>query len=258
MPMGGENVPKYEYKPTSLMLPTSCYDSRRADFAVNFINMLKFTKGEWFGRQFHLLPWQETIVRDIFGIVDKETGYRQFRMAFIECPKKSGKSELAAAIALYLLLADGENGAEVYSVANDINQARIVFDTAQSMVEQNKDLMSVCKLLPSTKRINFPATNSFYRVISSEVKSKQGFNVSGLVFDEIFAQQTRELFDTIGLLPRRGGQSRVSATSCIARRVILSRERKSTPRFTPASLGSRTARTGATPKSGNGATRPLA
>ena len=103
----------YKYKPTKLMLPTSRYDQRRADFAVNFIQMLKHTTGEWFGKPFCLLPWQEQIVRDIFGIVDPD-GYRQFRVAYVEIGKKNGKSELAAAIALYLLFADGEAGAEVY------------------------------------------------------------------------------------------------------------------------------------------------
>ena len=106
-------------------------------------------------------------------------------------------SELAAAIALYLLFADGEAGAEVYSCAADINQASIVFNTAKAMVEQCGDLRNLSKLVPSTKRILFPHMNSFYRVLSSETKSKQGFNVSGLIFDELFAQQTRELFDTM-------------------------------------------------------------
>ena len=106
-------------------------------------------------------------------------------------------SELAAAVALYLLFADGEAGAEVYSCAADINQASIVFNTAKAMVEQCQDLDGISKLVPSTKRIMFPHTNSFYRVLSSETKSKQGFNVSGLIFDELFAQQTRELFDTM-------------------------------------------------------------
>ena len=106
-------------------------------------------------------------------------------------------SELAAAIALYLLFADGEAGAEVYSCAADINQASIVFNTARAMVEQCGDLARISKLIPSTKRISFPHTNSFYRVLSRETKSKQGFNVSGLIFDELFAQQTRELFDTM-------------------------------------------------------------
>ena len=189
-------MPGFKYKPTSLMLPTSRYDERRADFAVNFISMLKHTTGEWYGKPFRLMPWQEQIIRDIFGIVC-EDGYRQFRTAYVEVGKKNGKSELAAAIALYLLFADGEAGAEVYSCAADINQASIVFNTAKAMVEQCSDLMKLSKLVPSTKRIIFPHTNSFYRVLSSETKSKQGFNVSGLIFDELFAQQTRELFDTM-------------------------------------------------------------
>ena len=184
----------FKYIPTPLMLPTSRYDERRADFAVGFISMLKHTTGEWYGKPFHLMPWQEQIVRDIFGIVDAD-GYRQFRTAYVEVGKKNGKSELAAAIALYLLFADGEAGAEVYSCAADINQASIVFNTAKAMVEQCGDLAKLSKLVPSTKRIIFPHTNSFYRVLSSETKSKQGFNVSGLIFDELFAQQTRELFD---------------------------------------------------------------
>ncbi|MCL1857690.1 MAG: terminase large subunit [Oscillospiraceae bacterium] len=186
----------YIYTPTKLMLPTSRYDARRADFAVNFIQMLRHTTGEWYGKPFRLMPWQEQIVRDIFGIVGGD-GYRQFRTAYVEVGKKNGKSELAAAIALYLLFADGEAGAEVYSCAADINQASIVFNTAKAMVEQCGDLARLSKLVPSTKRIIFPHTNSFYRVLSSETKSKQGFNVSGLIFDELFAQQTRELFDTM-------------------------------------------------------------
>jgi len=187
----------FVYTPTKLMLPTSFYDHRRADFAVNFISMLRHTTGEWYGRPFKLMGWQEQIIRDVFGIVDKETGYRQFRTAYVEIGKKNGKSELAAAIALYLLFADGEAGAEVYSCAADINQASIVFNTAKAMVEHCTDLDNISKLVPSTKRIIFNHTNSFYRVLSSETKSKQGFNVSGLIFDELFAQQTRELFDTM-------------------------------------------------------------
>ena len=126
-------MPDYKYKPTTLMLPTSHYDVRRADFAVNFISMLRHTTGEWYGKPFRLMPWQEQIIRDLFGIVD-ENGYRQFRTAYVEIGKKNGKSELAAAIALYLLFADGEAGAEVYSCAADINQASIVFNTARAMV----------------------------------------------------------------------------------------------------------------------------
>ena len=105
-----------DYKPTSFMLPTSHYDKAKAERAVLFIENLRHTKGKWAGKRFWLLPWQEQIIRDIFGIVD-ERGKRQFRTAFVEIGKKNGKSELAAAVALYLLYADGETSAEVYGAA---------------------------------------------------------------------------------------------------------------------------------------------
>ena len=88
------------YKPSRFMLPTSHYDKAKADRAVKFIENLCHTKGKWAGKRFWLLPWQEQLIRDIFGIV-KPDGYRQFRTAFVEICKKVGKSELAAAVALY-------------------------------------------------------------------------------------------------------------------------------------------------------------
>ena len=95
------------------MAKGSRYDKESADMAVAFIQCLKHTKGEWYNKPFHLLPWQEQIVRDLFGVV-KPDGYRQFNMAYIEIPKKQGKSELAAAVALLLTCGDGEQRAEVY------------------------------------------------------------------------------------------------------------------------------------------------
>ncbi|MDO5018821.1 MAG: terminase large subunit, partial [Lagierella massiliensis] len=92
---------KEKYKPTKFMLETSHYDKNKADYAVTFIECLKHTKGRWAGEPFKLIAWQEEIIRDLFGIV-KETGYRQFNTAYIEIPKKQGKSELAAAVALLL------------------------------------------------------------------------------------------------------------------------------------------------------------
>ena len=83
----------FEYTPSPFMLPESRYDKKKADHAVAFIQNLKHTKGKWDGKPFFLLPWQEQIVRDIFGIVNAE-GKRQFRSAYIEIPKKNGKSDL--------------------------------------------------------------------------------------------------------------------------------------------------------------------
>lgn len=186
----------FKYEPTPFMLPTSHYDKRKADRAVNFIENLCHTKGKWAGTKFTLLPWQEQIVRDVFGIVD-EKGKRQFRTAFVEIPKKNGKSELAAAIALYLLYADREPSAEVYGAACDRNQASIVFDVAKQMVLMSPALIKRSKVAAAVKRIMNYSNNGFYQVLSAETGTKHGLNVSGLVFDEIHAQPDRKLYDVL-------------------------------------------------------------
>ena len=186
----------YEYTPCKFMLPTSHYDKAKADRAVKFIQNLCHTKGKWDGKKFLLLPWQEQIVRDIFGIV-REDGKRQFLTAYVEIPKKQGKSELAAAIALYLLYADGEASAEVYGAACDRNQASIVFDVAKQMVMKSPALMKRSKIAAATKRIVNYSNAGFYQVLSAETGTKHGLNVSGLVFDEIHAQPNRKLYDVL-------------------------------------------------------------
>lgn len=184
------------YKPSQFMLPTSHYDKKKADRAVTFIENLCHTKGKWAGTPFWLLPWQEQLIRDIFGIV-KPDGNRQFRTAFVEICKKVGKSELAAAVALYLLYADNEPSAEVYGAAADRQQASIVFDVAKQMVEMSPALMKRSKLMGATKRIVNYSNAGYYQVLSAEVGGKHGFSVSGLVFDEIHTQPNRQLYDVL-------------------------------------------------------------
>ena len=184
------------YKPSQFMLPTSHYDKKKADRAVTFIENLCHTKGKWAGTPFWLLPWQEQLIRDIFGIV-KPDGNRQFRTAFVEICKKVGKSELAAAVALYLLYADNEPSAEVYGAAADRQQASIVFDVAKQMVEMAPALMKRSKLMGATKRIVNYSNAGYYQVLSAEVGGKHGFSVSGLVFDEIHTQPNRQLYDVL-------------------------------------------------------------
>ena len=167
-----------------------------ADRAVAFINSLKHTKGVWYGKNFELLPWQDKIVRDIFGTL-KPNGYRQFNTAYIEIPKKQGKSELAAAVALYLTCGDGEYGAEVYGCAADRQQASIVFDVAVEMINQCPALKKRCKILASQKRIVYLPLKSFYQVLSAESYTKHGLNVHGVIFDELHAQPNRALYDVM-------------------------------------------------------------
>ena len=192
-----KDYPKLKhYTPTRFMLPTSHYDRAKADRAVKFIENLRHTKGKWAGTRFWLLPWQEQLIRDIFGVV-KPDGNRQFRTAFVEIPKKNGKSELAAAVALYLLYADNEPSAEVYGAAADRQQASIVFDVANQMVQMTPALMKRSKIMGATKRIVNYSNAGFYQVLSAEVGTKHGLNVSGLVFDELHAQPTPHLYNVL-------------------------------------------------------------
>ena len=185
-----------KYKPTRFMAKDSVYDKELADYAVDFIECLCHTKGTWAGKLFKLLDWQEQIIRDLFGII-KPNGYRQFNTAYVEIPKKNGKSELAAAIALLLCCGDGEQRAEIYGCAADRGQATIVFDVAADMVRMCPALEKRCKILASQKRILYLPTNSFYQVLSAEAYSKHGFNIHGVVFDELHTQPNRKLFDVM-------------------------------------------------------------
>ena len=185
-----------KYKPTKFKAKDSRYDKEAADYAVNFIECLCHTKGTWAGTPFKLLDWQEQIIRDLFGIL-KPNGYRQFNTAYIEIPKKMGKSELAAAVALLLCCGDGEERAEVYGCAADRQQASIVFEVAADMVRMCPALAKRVKILTAAKRIQFLPTNSFYQVLSAEAYSKHGFNIHGVVFDELHTQPNRKLFDVM-------------------------------------------------------------
>ena len=185
-----------KYKPTKFKVKDSHYSSESADFAVAFIESLCHTKGTWAGKPFELIDWQEQIIRDVFGII-KPNGYRQFNTAYIEIPKKQGKSELAAAVALLLCCGDFEERAEVYGCAADRQQASIVFEVAADMVRMCPALSKRVKILASQKRIIYQPTNSFYQVLSAEAYSKHGFNIHGVVFDELHTQPNRKLFDVM-------------------------------------------------------------
>jgi phage terminase large subunit-like protein len=178
------------------MSKDSHYDKATADYAVGFIECLSHTKGTWAGKPFELIDWQEQIIRDVFGTI-KSNGYRQFNTAYVEIPKKMGKSELAAAVALLLTCGDGEERAEVYGCAADRNQASIVFNVAADMVRLCPALSKRVKILDSQKRLIYLPTGSIYQVLSADVSNKHGFNTHGVVFDELHTQPNRKLFDVM-------------------------------------------------------------
>ena len=182
-----------KYKPSKFMAKGSYYDEAAADIVVTFIESLKHTKGEFHNQPFELIDWQEQIIRDIFGTL-KANGCRQFTTAYIEVPKKCGKSELAAAVALYMLCADGEQRAEVYGCAADRDQASLVFDVACDMVELCPSLEKRCDIRKSRKSICYGPTNSIYKALSADVAGKSGVNVSALIFDELWVQKDKKFF----------------------------------------------------------------
>lgn len=185
-----------KYTPTRFMAKDSVYSKEAADYAVAFIQALRHTSGIWDGQPFELIDWQERIIRDVFGVL-KTNGYRQFNTAYIEIPKKNGKSELAAAVALLLTCGDGEKRAKVYSCASDKNQAKIVFEVAVAMVRKSPALTKRVKITESTKTLVYTPTESTYQVLSADVANKHGFNTHGVIFDELHTQPNRKLFDVM-------------------------------------------------------------
>lgn len=171
------------------------FDEAAADFAVEFFPaLLKHSKGQHAGQPFHLLPWQEKLVRDIFGW-KRPDGTRKYRRVYVEIPRKNGKSQIAAGIALLLLFSDDEMGAEIYSAASDRDQAKIVFQAAHDMVSGSEELSKRSDSLKMN--ISVESTKSFYRVLTSEVGTKHGLNAHGVIFDELHTQKTRDLWDVL-------------------------------------------------------------
>lgn len=166
-----------------------------------FRDVLVHTKGRWAGRPFILEDWQwRDLVRPLLGEVrhDPMYGYvRRFRQCWIELARKNGKSEILAGIALYLLTADGEYGAEVYGAARDREQARVVWDVAQAMVTMSPALRRRIKILHHEKRLVYAETNSFYAILSADALGNLGFNPHCVVFDEVIAQRSDELWNAL-------------------------------------------------------------
>lgn len=174
------------------------FDAKKADNAVEFFRRyLRHTKGKYAGSPFLLEGWQaDEIIRPLFGTV-KDDGTRQYRLAYVEIPRKNGKSEMAAGVALKLLTADGESGAEVYSAASDREQASLVYDVAAQMVRQHPAMRGRCKITDSRKNIAVPKTGSKYRVVSADGGRQHGLNPSGVIFDEVHTQRKRALWDAM-------------------------------------------------------------
>ena len=179
------------------------YDPERALRVERFFERVcKHTKGKWARRPFLLTDWQrDDIIRPLFGTVrwdDQHGQYvRQYRIGWIELGRGNGKSEKLAAVGLYLVGWDGEEGAEVYGCARDREQAGHVFRVAARMVELSPALAARLTVIESRKTIVDYKTGSFYRVIAADAAGNLGQNPHGILFDEVISQPSRDLWDAL-------------------------------------------------------------
>ena len=172
------------------------FDKSAAKKAVGFIEtFITHTKGEMSGKPFLLEDWQKKIVSDLFGWKNKKTDLRKYRTAYIQIGRKNGKSTLASALALYMLFADDERGSEIYSAAGDRQQAGIVHEIAKGMIVANPELSKRSKVYRNS--IVNESKGNFYQAISSDSKTKHGFNANCIIFDELHTQPNRSLWDTL-------------------------------------------------------------
>ena len=172
------------------------FDKSAAKKAVGFIEtFITHTKGELSGKPFLLEDWQKKIVSDLFGWKNKKTDLRKYRTAYIQIGRKNGKSTLASALALYMLFADDERGSEIYSAAGDRQQAGIVHEIAKGMIVANPELSKRSKVYRNS--IVNESKGNFYQAISSDSKTKHGFNANCIIFDELHTQPNRDLWDTL-------------------------------------------------------------
>jgi phage terminase large subunit-like protein len=170
------------------------FDPAAARHAIDFFGFLRHSKGEWAGQTFALAPWQAFVVGCLFGW-QRSDGLRRFRTAYCAVPRKNGKSTLSAGIGLYLLIADGEQGAEIYSAATSRDQARIVFDEAKRMVGSSPALKRRVGILHNN--LHVAATASRFMPLSSDASTMDGLNVHGAIIDELHAHRTRHVVDVL-------------------------------------------------------------
>lgn len=171
------------------------FDERAAKVACAFFpTLLRHWKGEWAGEAIQLEGWQQFIVWSIFGW-KRADGRRRFRTVYVEVARKNGKTTLAAGIGLYLMVADGEPGAEIYTAATKRDQARIAHKDAAEMVKRSPALK---KLIKSFKdNLHSEATSSKFEPLGRDADSLDGLNVHGAIVDEFHAHKTRDLYNKL-------------------------------------------------------------
>lgn len=172
------------------------YNDKRANHAVDFVQKYcKHSKGKMGGKPFILEIWERAAVAATFGFIHKIDGTRRFLEVVLIVARKNGKSTLAAAIGLYLMIADQEPGAEVYAVATKKDQAKVIWLEAKRMVKKSPSLRRKIKTLVAEMNSGF--NDSVFRPLGSDSDTQDGLNVHGATLDEIHAWKDKNLYDVI-------------------------------------------------------------
>lgn len=170
------------------------FDEAAADRALEFFGFLKHSKGEWAGRPFALEPWQRFITGSLFGWVNPD-GLRRFRTAYIEVPRKNGKTQLLAGLGLYLAFFDGEGGAEAYCAATKRDQAKICWEESRRMVLSSPPLKRQITALVGN--LHDTRTNSKFMPLGADGDTMDGLNIHAAIVDELHAHKTRAIVDVL-------------------------------------------------------------
>jgi len=173
------------------------FDEARAERVCKFISLLTHIQGPKAGERIVLEPWQCFVLTEIFGWVWKGTGTRRFKRAYLEIPKGNGKTILAAGIALYLMCADQEGGADVIATASSYEQARLCLDTARNMCLKDRILQSKFGLNVLAHKITQPKSVSKLRGLPAKGSATEGTSVHGAVLDELHLAKTRAVYDSL-------------------------------------------------------------
>jgi phage terminase large subunit-like protein len=172
------------------------FDKRKANVVCEFIELLPHIKGPKSGQLIELEPWQIFILTTIFGWI-RPDGYRRFRRAYVEVPRGNGKSAMSSGLSLYMLCADNEGGAEIYSFATTRQQAKIVFGDAQNMARRSPGLRAAFGVEINAHNINVLKSMSKFEALSAEGSTLDGLNTHFACIDELHAHKTRAVYDVV-------------------------------------------------------------
>lgn len=172
------------------------FDEARAARICKFVELLPHTKGRWAGTPIRLEPWQVFVLTTVFGWVDAQ-GRRRFKVTYLEIPRKNAKSTLSSGVGLYMLAADGEGGAEVYSAATTRDQAKIVWQDAHKMVQRCAGLQARFGVRTSAHSIYTAEGSKFGALARDQGGNLDGLNTHCAIIDELHAHKTREVVDVM-------------------------------------------------------------